>query len=156
MDALYKFFFSLENNKRQSRFIHALRSSAGQERDQKESCVLLLWALLQWIHWEQCNVWILEGCPKSQRTWRLGWRASWWYRNCTRPFRAWRGERPLVSTGFQSSFIKSSGLRWAKIFSQFLMSFKDILLPLSCRRAVITFLPKKGDVQEIKTSLSGL
>lgn len=29
-------------------------------------------------------------------------------------------------------------------------SFKDMLLPLTYRRAVITLLPKKGDLQEIK------
>lgn len=29
-------------------------------------------------------------------------------------------------------------------------SFKDMLLPISCRRAVITLLPKKGDLQEIR------
>ena len=29
-------------------------------------------------------------------------------------------------------------------------SFRDLVLPVSCRRAVITLLPKKGDLQEIK------
>ena len=31
----------------------------------------------------------------------------------------------------------------------FCESFKDLILPLSGRRAVITLLPKKGDLQEI-------
>ena len=29
-------------------------------------------------------------------------------------------------------------------------SFKDLILPLSCRRTVITLLPKKGHLQEVK------
>ena len=33
------------------------------------------------------------------------------------------------------------------VFSE---SFEDLSLPQSCRRAVLTLLPKKGDLQEIK------
>ncbi|KAI3376754.1 hypothetical protein L3Q82_000356 [Scortum barcoo] len=49
------------------------------------------------------------------------------------------------------TFISLSGLCWEKTCWRFLTTaWREDGLPLSCRRAVITLLPKKGDLQELK------
>lgn len=52
-----------------------------------------------------------------------------------------------IPVEFYKEFWKEMGEDLLAVFSE---SFKDMLLPLSCRRAVLTLLPKKGDLQEIK------
>ena len=48
---------------------------------------------------------------------------------------------------FYKTFWNELGQDLLEVFNE---SFRDLTLPLSCRRAVITLLPKKGDLTNIK------
>ena len=54
-----------------------------------------------------------------------------------------------IPVEFLKDFWSEMGEDLLTVFNE---SFKDLVLPISCRRAVITLLAKKGDLQEIKNS----
>ncbi len=67
------------------------------------------------------------------------------------PSKIWRVGSLLVLTDSLCSFYKEF---WSELGEDLLSVLNESLtegsLPLSCRRAVITLLPKKGNLQEIK------
>ena len=66
------------------------------------------------------------------------------------PCRVYRGLRPPVSMGCPLNSTVFWTVLKEDMLGVFSESFEDSSLPQSCRRAVLTLLPKKGVLQEIK------
>lgn len=62
-----------------------------------------------------------------------------------------KGGRVPGIDGLPPEFYKTF---WTELSEDILLvfneSFKELSLPQSCKRAVITLLPKKGDLQDVK------
>ncbi|KAL6466369.1 hypothetical protein MHYP_G00241730 [Metynnis hypsauchen] len=125
MDAPSKFFFNLERKNGQSRFIHSLRSEDGQE--------------------------LIEPVDIRKRAVRF---YSELYGNELEPHAALQSMKVGTVPGIDGLPVEFYKAFWAEIGADWLAVLNETLaegsLPLSCRRVVITLLPKKGDLQDIK------
>ncbi|KAL6491421.1 hypothetical protein MHYP_G00017660 [Metynnis hypsauchen] len=157
MDAPSKFFFNLERKNGQSRFIHSLRSEDGQELiepvDIRKRAVRFYSELYGSEFKENGELasGFYAGLPKVSEQLNA---------ELERPL-----DEPELHAALQSMKVGTApgidGLPvefykafWAEIGADWLAVLNETLaegsLPLSCRRAVITLLPKKGDLQDIK------
>ncbi len=157
MDAPSHFFFGLERKNGQKRLMHSLRSSTGQ-------------LLKEPVEIRKCAAVFYEKLFKKEFQENPEVAQSF-YRDLPKaPEEAMAELNTMISaeelsTALQSLEIgKAPGIDglpvdfykafWSVLGEDLLLVLRDSLsrglLPLSCRRAILTLLPKKGDLQEIK------
>ena len=157
MDAPSSFFFGLEKRSGQSRFVHTLRSADGHELTEtaeiRREAVSFYSGLYrsEYRENEQLFTSLCDGLPKiaAEENPDLGEPLTM-RELCTALQSMKEGKAPGID-GLTVDFYKAF---WEELGEDFLSvvneSFKEKTLPYSCRRAVITLLPKKGDLQDIK------
>ncbi|KAK3514686.1 hypothetical protein QTP70_027776 [Hemibagrus guttatus] len=154
MDAPSKFFFSLEQKNGQKRFIHAVRTESGDllsESTEIRKQTVSFYSKLYSSEWSGAQVVedsFLVGLPKlSERAAReLDRELS--LEELHEALQRMENGRASGIDGLLSEFF------WAVIGQDVLDVLRDSIrrgeLPLSCRRAVLTLLPKKGDLTHLK------
>lgn len=156
MDAPSKFFFNLERKNGQSRIIHSLRSDTGKELT--EPSEISKYAVGFYSDLYKCELsqredndfTFLNDLPKiDEESNRMLEQTLSQNELYTAMMRMENGKTPGID-GIPVDFYK---ILWPVIGEDFFLVLNDSLnrglLPLSCRRAVITLLPKKGDLQNI-------
>lgn len=156
MDAPSKFFFNLEIKKGQSKMIHTLRSATGQELTEPADIRCCAVGFFSDLYKSELRKWgaeadhFLEGLPKVDEESNNDLQQTLSLKELyTAMMSLDNGKSPGID-GLPVEFYKTL---WPVIGEDLLTVFNDSLkrglLPLSCRRAVITLLPKKGDLQYI-------
>ncbi|KAK3550043.1 hypothetical protein QTP86_018661, partial [Hemibagrus guttatus] len=157
MDAPSKFFFSLEQKNGQKRFIHAVRTESGDllsESTEIRKQTVSFYSKLYSSEWSGAQVVedsFLVGLPKlSERAAReLDRELS--LEELHEGLQRMENGRASGIDGLPAEFYKAF---WAVIGQDVLDVLRDSIqrgeLPLSCRRAVLTLLPKKGDLTHLK------
>ncbi|KAK3519527.1 hypothetical protein QTP70_034596 [Hemibagrus guttatus] len=157
MDAPAKFFFSLEQKNGQKRFIHAVRTESGDllsESTEIRKQTVSFYSKLYSSEWSGAQVVedsFLVGLPKlSERAAReLDRELS--LEELHEALQRMENGRASGVDGLPAEFYKAF---WAVIGQDVLDVLRDSIqrgeLPLSCKRAVLTLLPKKGDLTHLK------
>lgn len=157
MDAPSRFFFGLERRNGQSRVMHSIRSKTGQElkepADIRRRAVQFYAELYKDEHKEDKELAasfykglsnISKGSKEKLDKPLSGHELS----------AALMDMKPGKAPGVDGLPVEFFKKFWGVLGDDFLAvlneSLLDGVLPLSCRRAVVTLLPKKGDLQEIK------
>lgn len=158
MDAPSKFFFNLERKNGQSRLIHALRSVTGQELTepaQIRSCATRFYSELYKSELMRCDAFVndntfFNGLSKVDKDSCLEMDKVLTHLELEQAlFSMKKGVSPGID-GLPVSFYKVFWSIMGKDLLEVLReSLEKGLLPLSCRRAIITLLPKKGNLQDI-------
>lgn len=157
MDAPSKFFFSLEKKNGQSRYIHSLRSENGQELSKTSDirkCAVQFYDKLYRSEYRKDDVLsagFYEGLPNVLEDSKAELERPLSEEELLNALRSMESGKTPGIDGLPVKFYKEF---WAVLSEDLLAVLNESLvdgsLPLSCRRAVITLLPKKGDLQEIK------
>ncbi|KAK0146906.1 Transposon TX1 uncharacterized protein [Merluccius polli] len=157
MDAPSSFFFGLEKRSGQSKFVHTLRSADGHEITEtaeiRREAVSFYSGLYrsEYRENEQLFTSLCDGLPKiaAEENPNLGEPLT--MRELCTALQSMKGGKAPGIDGLTVDFYKAF---WEELGEDFLSvvneSFKEKTLPYSCRRAAITLLPKKGDLQDIK------
>ncbi|KAK3563432.1 hypothetical protein QTP86_028164 [Hemibagrus guttatus] len=157
MDAPSKFFFSLEQKNGQKRFIHAVRTESGDllsESTEIRKQTVSFYSKLYSSEWSGAQVVedsFLVGLPKlSERAARELDRGLS-LEELHEALQRMENGRASGIDGLPGEFYKAF---WAVIGQDVLDVLRDSILrgelPFSCRRAVLTLLPKKGDLTHLK------
>ena len=157
MDAPSKFFFSLERRNGQSRFIHSLQSEDGQELTEpteiRKRAVRFYAALYrsEYKDHEELAAGFFAGLPRVTERSTAELERPLGEQELHAALQGMEGGTAPGIDGLPVEFYKTF---WSELGPDLLAvlneSLEDGLLPLSCRRAVITLLPKKGDLQDIR------
>ena len=157
MDAPSKFFFGLEKKNGQSKIIHTLRSTEGEElSDSKEirkRAVSFYKDLFRSGYTENDAMYesFCGELPKVPQDVNTGLDGPLTMKELYTALQSMEGGKAPGIDGIPVEFFKDFWNEMGEdLLTVFNESFKDLVLPISCRRAVITLLPKKGDLQEIK------
>ncbi|KAK3509240.1 hypothetical protein QTP70_025587, partial [Hemibagrus guttatus] len=157
MDAPSKFFFSLEQKNGQKRFIHAVRTESGDllsEPTEIRKQTVSFYSKLYSSEWSGAQVVedsFLVGLPKlsEQAARELDRELS--LEELYEALQRMENGRASGIDGLPAEVYKAF---WAVIGQDVLDVLQDSIwrgeLPLSCRRAVLTLLPKKGDLTHLK------
>ncbi|KAL6483834.1 hypothetical protein MHYP_G00087060 [Metynnis hypsauchen] len=157
MDAPSKFFFSLECKNGQRRCIHALRSESGALlsdpagiRSHAAKFYVELFSS-EYSEQPELEKGFFEGLPKLAEDSASGLERQLSLVELSDALRSMECGKALGIEGLPAEFYKSF---WPVIGEDLLEALNDSLakgrLPSSCRRAVLTLLPKKGDLHELK------
>ncbi|KAK3562687.1 hypothetical protein QTP86_005311 [Hemibagrus guttatus] len=157
MDAPFKFFFSLEQKNGQKRFIYAVQTESGDllsEPTEIRKQTVSFYSKLYSSEWSGAQVVedsFLVGLPKlSERTARELDRELSLEELHEGLQRMQNGQASGID-GLSAEFYK---VFWAVIGQDVLVVLRGSIrrgeLPLSCRRAILTLLPKKGDLTHLK------
>ena len=158
MDSPSKFFFSLEQKNGQSRQIHALRPMVGQGLTHTagiRSRGVDFYVQLYSSDYQEDDAAFNSFCQDlptvSEETNRELERPLTEAEGFAAQQSVQGGKAPGID-GLPSEFYRAF---WAELkddmLGVFSVSFEDLSLPQSCRRAVLTLLPMKGDLQEMAT-----
>lgn len=157
MDAPSKFFFGLEKKNGQSRYIHTLRAGDGTELTEpneiRRRAVQFYSELYRSEYVENDELFdcFCDGLPKISSVDHLELKAPLVGEELHAALQGMDGGKSPGIDGLPVEFYKTLwhglGQDLLEVFNE---SFRDLTLPLSCRRAVITLLPKKGDLTDIK------
>lgn len=157
MDSPTKYFFSLEKKNGQGRLIHALRSAGGQQltgnSQIRQRAVDFYCDLFTSEYTEDDGGFNLfcRGLPTVSEETNKELDGALTEEELCAALKSMQGGKAPGIDGLPPEFYKTF---WdflkEDLMDLFNESFNDSFLPLSCRRAVLTLLPKKGDLQEIK------
>lgn len=157
MDAPSKFFFNLEKKNGQKRTIHALRSSDGHllsnDADIRRIAVSFYKDLYrsEVSQVQSDNRAFLENLPQVSEGANAGLGQVLTLEELQEALQSMDCGKTPGLDGLSVDFYKSF---WQEIGADVLAVLRDSLnrgrLPLSCRRAVLTLLPKKGDLTDIR------
>ncbi|KAK0146916.1 Transposon TX1 uncharacterized protein [Merluccius polli] len=157
MDTPSKFFFALERKNGQSRYIHTLRAGDGTELTEpheiRRRAVQFYSELYEseYVENDECFDSFCDGMPQISDDDHLELKAPLVGAELHAALQGMDGGKSPGLDGlpveFYKTFWKELGQDLLEVFNE---SFRDLTLPLSCRRAVITLLPKKGDLTDIK------
>ncbi|KAL7890943.1 hypothetical protein AOLI_G00004190 [Acnodon oligacanthus] len=157
MDAPSTLFFNLERKNGQSRFIHSLRSEEGQELT--EPVDIRKWAVRfyselyrsQYKENGELDSSFYAGLPKVSEQLNAEQERPLDVQELHAALQSMEGG---TAPGIDGLPVESYKAFWAELGADWLAVLNETLvessLPLSFRRAVITLLPKKGDLQDIK------
>lgn len=157
MDAPSKFFFSLEKQNGQKRLIKALLSEEGQVllnlSDIRKRAVGFyenLYRSEYAMAADEDNV-FLNSLPKMSEEGNMALSGGISLGELYKALHGMESGKAPGIDGLPIDFYKSF---WGELGADLLQVLSDSLskgmLPLSCRRAVITLIPKKGDLTDIK------
>ncbi|KAK3520120.1 hypothetical protein QTP70_014376, partial [Hemibagrus guttatus] len=157
MDAPSKFFFSLEQKNGQKRFIHAVRTESGDLlSDPTEIHKQTVCFYSKLYSSERSGAQIVEesflkDLPKLSEQVARELDRELTLAELHKALQGMENERAPGIDGLSVEFYKAF---WAVIGQDVLEVLRDSMnvgqLPLSCRRAVLTLLPKKGDLTHLK------
>lgn len=157
MDAPSKFFFSLERKNGQSRCIHCLCSEDGHELTEpseiRKRAVRFYTGLYnsEYVEDDDLSAHFYEGPPCVSESSKVELKLPLCEQELLTALKAMEGGKAPGMDGLPVEFYREF---WAVLGNDLLCvlneSITEGLLPLSCRRAVITLLPKKGNLQDIK------
>ncbi|KAI3369665.1 hypothetical protein L3Q82_024503 [Scortum barcoo] len=157
MDAPSRFFFSLEKKNGQRKVIHSLLSDAGQELMElgqiRRRAVQFYSSLYSSEYEEQAALQeeFCSGLPQvsAETNSRLKEPLQMWELQAA--LQSMQGRRAPGVDGLTVEFFKAF---WDIFATDILDVFNESLasgsMPMSCRRAVLALLPKKGNLQDIK------
>ncbi|KAI4882467.1 hypothetical protein NFI96_027581 [Prochilodus magdalenae] len=157
MDAPSRFFFSLERKNGQSRFIHSLRTANGQELT--EPVGIRKWAVQFYSELyrserkedRELAAGFYAGLPRVPEQLNAELERPLGEQELHAALQSMEGGTAPGIDGLPVEFYKAF---WAELSADLLAVLNEAVaegsLPLSCRRAVVTLLPKKGDLQNIK------
>ncbi|KAK3540144.1 hypothetical protein QTP70_027053 [Hemibagrus guttatus] len=157
MDAPSKFFFSLEQKNGQKRFIHAVRTESGdllseptEIHKQTVSFYLKLYSS-EWSGAQVVEDSFLVGLPKLSERAARELDRELMLEELHEALQRMENGRASGIDGLPAEFYNTF---WDVIGQDVLDVLRDSIwrgeLPLSCRRAVLTLLPKKGDLTHLK------
>ena len=157
MDAPSSFFFGLERKNGQRRVIHTLLSDTGQEimepRQIRRRAVEFYSSLYSSEYEEQeaLQEEFLSGLPQVSEETNSCLEAPIQLQEVHAALQSMQGRRAPGIDGLTVEFFKAF---WDIFAHDILDVFNESLasgsMPMSCRRAVVTLLPKKGNLQDIK------
>ncbi len=157
MDAPSIFFFCLEKKNGQKRLIQALRSEEGQvllnPSDIRKRAVGFYKNLYRSEYVTEVDVesTFLSSLPKMSKEGSAALSGALSLGELYKALQGMESGKAPGIDGLPVDFYKSF---WAELGADLLQVLSDSLskgmLPLSCRRAVITLIPKKGDLTDIK------
>ncbi|KAJ3593897.1 hypothetical protein NHX12_006230 [Muraenolepis orangiensis] len=157
MDAPTSFFFGLEKNNGQRQVIHSLLSGTGQEITEPSQIrrrAVSFYSTLYTSEYEEgetlskgfCN-----GLPKVSEEANSQLEGPLTIQELQTALQVMQGRRAPGIDGLSVEFNRAY---WDVLSNDLLDVFNESLasgsMPVSCRRAVITLLPKKGNLQDIK------
>ncbi|KAJ3581518.1 hypothetical protein NHX12_016558 [Muraenolepis orangiensis] len=157
MDAPTSFFFGLEKKNGQRRVIHSLLSGTGQEITEPSQIrrrAVSFYSTLYTSEYEEgetlsegfCN-----GLPQVSEEANSQLEGPLTIQELQTALQGMQGQRAPGIDGLSVEFYKAY---WDVLSHDLLDVFNESLasgsMPVSCRRAVITLLPKKGNLQDIK------
>ena len=157
MDSPSKLFFSLEQKNGQSRQIHVLRSVDGQTlthnatiRSRAVDFYVRLYSS-EYQEDEAAFDSFCQGLPTVSAEDNRELEGPLTEAEVFAALQSLQGGKAPGIDGLPSEFYRTF---WPELkddmLGVFSESFEDLSLPQSCRRAVLTLLPKKGDLQDIK------
>ncbi len=156
MDAPSKFFFNLEKKNGQRRFIHAFRYESGSLLSDSHGIQKIAVSFYEelnkseLLHEKADNV-FLENLPQlsEEANGELGKALT--LKELEKALQSMECGKAPGLDGLSVDFYKSF---WPEVGPDLLEVLKESLasgrLPTSCRRAILTLLPKKGDLNDIK------
>uniref|UniRef100_A0A3B4TQD0 Reverse transcriptase domain-containing protein n=1 Tax=Seriola dumerili TaxID=41447 RepID=A0A3B4TQD0_SERDU len=157
MDVPSHFFFGLERKNGQKRFIHSLRSETGQvltnHEDICKRAVGFYKELFKCEHQEEqeASKSFYEGLPQVEPHSNKDLEAALSSEELHAALQGMQSGKAPGIDGLPVDFYKAL---WSVVGGDLLSVLNESLaggrLPLSCRRAVLTLLPKKGDPQRIE------
>lgn len=157
MDAPSRFFFGLEQKNGQRKIIHCLRTGSGSDISDSSEIRKFAAGFYRDLFRSECSdnpdVYssFLAGLPQVSSEDNDELTAELTLEELYAAMMSLQSGKAPGMDGLPVDFYKSF---WSIIGPDLLEVMKDSLkigrLPLSCRRAVITLLPKKGDLQQIK------
>ncbi|KAJ4946299.1 hypothetical protein JOQ06_023967, partial [Pogonophryne albipinna] len=157
MDAPTSFFFGLEKKNGQRRVIHSLLSDTGQEITEPSQIrrrAVSLYSTLYTSEYEEGET-LSEGfcneLPQVSEETNSQLEGPLTIQELQTALQGMQGRRAPGIDGLSVEFYKAY---WDVLSHDLLDVFNESLasgsMPMSCRRAVITLLPKKGNLQDIK------
>lgn len=157
MDVSSKFFFNLEKKNGQRRFIHALRGESGavlsDVSDRRKRAVQFYKDLYrsELNSGRVINNAFLDGLPQVSAESLSVLDATL---SMGEPEKALQGMECGKALGLDGIPVEFYKAFWEEVGGDLLAVLNDSiaggLLPVSCRRAVLTLLPKKGDLTDIR------
>ena len=157
MDTPSKFFFGLEKKNGQNKTIHTLRSAEGEEISENTEIRRRAVSFYKDLNKSEYveNIELYETfcgeLPKIPKDINTGLDGPLTLQELHTALQSMEGGKAPGIDGIPVEFYKDFWNDMGEdLLSVFNESFKDLVLPISCRRAVITLLPKKGDLLEIK------
>ena len=157
MDAPSAFFFSLEKKNGQRKVIHTLLSDTGQEimePSQIQKRAVEFYTELYRSEFKEEQVLIegfCDGLPQVSDETNSRLAGPLQMTELLSAVRNMQGQRAPGIDGLTAEFFKAY---WDILGQDVLEVFNECLasgsMPVSCRRAVLTLLPKKGNLQDIK------
>ncbi|KAJ3584784.1 hypothetical protein NHX12_015279, partial [Muraenolepis orangiensis] len=157
MDAPTSFFFGLEKNNGQRRVIHSLLSGTGQEITEPSQIrrrAVSFYSTLYTSEYEEgetLSEGFWNGLPQVSEEANSQLEGPLTIQELQTALQGMQGRRAPGIDGLSVEFYRA----YWEILSNYLLDvFNESLasgsMPVSCRRAVITLLPKKGNLQDIK------
>ena len=158
MDMPSKFFFNLEKKNGQRRLIHSLRSETGALLSDASGIRNRAVQFYKELYKSEVNGEgvtdnaFLDNLPQVSAGTLAGLDTAVTLEELESALQLLQGDRAPGLDGIPTEFYK---VFWSEVGEDLLAVLNDSLaggrLPVSCRRAVLTLLPKKGDLTEIKS-----
>ena len=157
MDAPSKYFFNLEQKNGRKKFIHAVRSETGElltkpaEIRKRARCFYAELFKSEWVREQEAEDDFLNGLPKLSEDSAEKLDGALSLKELNSALMGMENGRAPGIDGLPVEFYKCFWPVVGKDLQEVLNdSFEKGMLPLSCRRAVLTLLPKKGDLTDLK------